>query len=468
MVQDGTNISFRRLIIITLLTLSLLRLAGVATDASLHSLQMDYAAFQTAGQASRAGKSPYRNLVDHVPPIWDGVSEYNHSRFLYPPLVATLMQPLALMPYGLSKILWNIISLICIMTAVLMSARHLKLPALHTALTIGIVGLFHPLLTEIERGQIDGIILLLVTSAVIAMDRERKAFAILAGGLLAGATLLKLHCLFFLPFLLIRRKWHAVLGFAGVATVLLAASLLVNGSQEVRSYLFEALPRINRFGEGGDNTMRLYSPRLDSLRAAAPADSAIKDGKVYARELFAFRTNASLVRAADFVLWKAGIQHISAAMTSTGVLFALIVILWLYNPRFLAADHLPSPADFLYWQIVLVVVLMAGPMTWSMNLVWLVVTIVVAVHGVTRLGPGRRRPVGESVSLYLLVLGLGVAAMPDDRSFPMWLPLASPLFAAKYIAAECLVFAGLVGYTKYAEVEVPARAATPAALVSAT
>jgi hypothetical protein len=378
------------------------------------------------------------------------------------------MQPLAVLPYRLSKVLWSAISLTCIIVAVVLSARHLGLPTLHTALLIGIVGLFHPVLTEIERGQIDGIVLLFVTGAVIALDRQRRGFALLAGGFLACATLLKLQSLLFIPFLFIRRKWHAVLGFLAMAAVLVATSLLVNGSQQMGIYLFEELPRIAQHGEGGDNTMKLNSPAIDSMRAATSADSVIKDGHVYTRELFAFRTNASLVRVADFVLYKAGMRNISVTMTSAVVLMSLIAILWLYNPGFLFAESLPSASDFLYWQIVLVVILMAGPMTWSMNLVWLVVTIVVAVNGVTRLGSGRRRPVGESVSLYLLVLGLAVAAMPDDRSFPMWLPLASPLFAAKYIAAECFVFAGLVGYTKYAEVEVPAIATRPGPLVSVT
>jgi hypothetical protein len=125
------------------------------------------------------------------------------------------------------------------------------------------------------------------------------------------------------------------------------------------------------------------------------------------------------------------------------------MILWIYHRRFLMAGSLPTASDFVYWQIVLVVILMAGPMTWSMNLVWLVVTIVVAVNGVHGIVSSQRRADGETYSLYLLVLGLAVAAMPDDRSFPMWLPLASPLFVAKYIAAELLVFAGLLGYTKY-------------------
>src|SRR4051812_23437471 len=198
------------LVVLTLLAFSIVRLAGLAADASLHSLQMDFSAFQTAGVAMNAGLSPYRSHVDHVPPIWDGISEYTHSRFLYPPLVGSLIQPLALLPFRLSKTLWTAFSLLCIMSAVVLSARHLKLPTLQIALVIGLVGLFQPVLTEIERGQIDGIILLLITVAIVALDRGSRRGGIAAGVLLACATLLKLHCLFFLPFLALRRKWHAL------------------------------------------------------------------------------------------------------------------------------------------------------------------------------------------------------------------------------------------------------------------
>ena len=444
-----SRLSLSSLVILTLLTFSLVRLAGLEADASLHSLQMDFAAFHTAGTAVGAGLSPYRNHVDHVPRIWDGISEYTHSRFLYPPLVATLIRPLAFLPFRLAKTLWNAFSMLCIMSAVVLSARHLKLPALRIALVIGLVGLFHPLLTEIERGQIDGIILLLITGAIIALDRGSRPAGIAAGALLACATLLKLHCLFFLPFLVLRRKWDALAGFGAAGALLVVASLLVNGPQSLGGYLFTELPRIARYGEGGDASMKLGSATLDSLRDGASPNGVVKEGRLYAGELFAFRTNASFVRAGDFLLDKAGMKNVNATLTSGVVLLSLIVIFALYHPGFLLASSLPRRADFLYWLIVLVVILMAGPLTWSMNLVWLLLAIVIAVDAVPRLAVNGPFAEAEGVSLYLLVLGLALAGMPDDRSFPMWLPLATPLFAGKYVAAELLVFAGLLGYSKH-------------------
>lgn len=453
MVRSAQSTRFGALIIGALLTFSLVRLVGVTVDASLHGLQMDYSAFYTAGRAVNAGLSPYVNHVDHVPPIWDGISEYRHSRFLYPPLVATLIAPLARLPFPVSKVLWSILSVVSILAAVLLSARHLKLPSWQVALIVSLVGMFHPFLTEIERGQIDGIILFLLTSAIVAFARGRTVPDIAAGVLLACATLLKLHCVFFVPFLLLRRKWHALTGFAAGALLLMAASLWLNGPQQVHDYLFQELPRISRHGEGGDSTMRLAGRTVESIREGAAEGMASGQGQGYLKELFSFRTNASLVRVADFLLSEAGMAQPNPAVTSGLILLSLILILWMYHRPFLLARSLPIRADFVYWQIVLVVILISGPMTWAMNLVWFVVTAVIAVSGVAAFLNDRRSSRGETISLFLLVLGLAVAAMPDDRSFSMWLPLASPLFAVKYTVAELLVFGGLVGYTRQFEMD---------------
>jgi hypothetical protein len=222
----------------------------------------------------------------------------------------------------------------------------------------------------------------------------------------------------------------------------------------MQDYVFQELPRIARHGEGGDSTMRLTGRSAELTRGDSPDGLVFEGGHAYLKELFSFRTNASLVRIADFLLAKSGMARPNAAATSGLVFLSLILVLWVFHRRFLLAESLPLRADFVYWQIVLVVILMAGPMTWSMNLVWLLVTAVIAVTAVAAFVAGPRGTLGECVSLFLLVLGLAVAAMPDDRSFSMWLPLLSPLFVVKYTAAEVLVFCGLVGYSRYVDTAV--------------
>ena len=105
-----------KLLLYVLVTVALLRVVGFVVAFGEGSLQMDFSAFYTAGEALNAGLSPYRNHITATPPLWDGVDRYQHSRFLYPPLVATLFQPVALMDYHVAKHLWMIVSLVALCT----------------------------------------------------------------------------------------------------------------------------------------------------------------------------------------------------------------------------------------------------------------------------------------------------------------------------------------------------------------
>ena len=60
-------------------------------EAARDSLQMDFSAYYTAGEALSVGLSPYVTHVSTDPVIWDGQGRYRHSRFLYPPLVAEIL-----------------------------------------------------------------------------------------------------------------------------------------------------------------------------------------------------------------------------------------------------------------------------------------------------------------------------------------------------------------------------------------
>ena len=447
MSHPDSRLTLVHLVISALLMFSLLRLAATGIDASLRSLQMDYAAFYTAGEALNAGVSPYVNHLNRTPPIWDGVDEFQHSRFLYPPLFATLMQPLALLPYAVAKALWTALTAICILLATWLHACYFRLRTWQLLLVLGLIGLFHPLLEELERGQVDGLTFLLLTGSIITLTRPQWSSALIAGALLSVATLLKLHCAFVVPFLLLRKHWHATLGFVVTALLLVAASLLVNGPQQIRSYVLQELPRIARHGEGGDSTMRAQPDALEAAHAALPPDFTVKDGRMYVPELFPFRTNASFVRAIGQAAARAGIHRVNQSSISLVIITALIALLWLADQRRLRAVTQPATEHSVYWQLVQLAILMAAPLTWSMNLVWLLGTLVFAVAAVDRhlSNPGNR---ATSISLSFVIAGLALAAMPDDRSFPMWLPLISRLLAAKYLVAELMLFAGLIGYLR--------------------
>jgi len=109
-VQSFRSLSFfakaREFFLLLLFLAALIRLLLYVWQFSQETLQMDFAAFYTAGESLIAGMSPYDNLVINEPPLWDGVARSVSSRFFYPPLTATLLTPLAALTYPQAKLAW--------------------------------------------------------------------------------------------------------------------------------------------------------------------------------------------------------------------------------------------------------------------------------------------------------------------------------------------------------------------------
>ena len=98
-----------RSLLLLLFLLAFARWAGLCHRFGQRSLQMDFSAFYTAGEAMNQGLSPYENHIAREPPVWDGYCEFQHSRFLYPPLAAAVFRPLAALPYAQAKRVWMLL-----------------------------------------------------------------------------------------------------------------------------------------------------------------------------------------------------------------------------------------------------------------------------------------------------------------------------------------------------------------------
>jgi hypothetical protein len=441
-----------RLVLVGGLALAAVRLGVLADHIAAHSLQMDFSAFYTAGEALRRGLSPYVN--NYRAGVWDGVDAYVHSRFLYPPLVATFLKPLALLPYALAKRWWIAASLAALAWALWTAARICGLgrrPAALAALGL-IAAAFHPLLTLLERGQIDTVTLALVVQAAAwlaegpAAGRRGRARAWGAGGLLALATLLKLNIGLVGLLLPVRRRWRAALGFAAGGVLLLLASLAADGPATVADYLHHELPRIARFGEGGPD--RLPAAALRPLLAGVPPGDTRKDGRIYSLADFGFVANATLVRPLQERLHVANPTRLSLLLGGVYVALAAAAeacsVLGARRARSPAPGLPPPLAEFAYWNMAFVAVLLTGPLTWVMNVVWLLPTAAVLLGAYGTLA----RP-AQAVPFALCALGLAWAALPDPLAFPLllapgthWRPLQDPW---KYVVAEGAVLVGLAG-----------------------
>jgi hypothetical protein len=422
-----------RVVLALALAASAARVALLAVRFGRESVQADFSAFYTAGQAVRAGLSPYWNAPDREPPLWDGVSVYETSRFLYPPLAASLFAPLGLLGYATAKYLWLVLTLAAVALALAVLARALDWrPRVETALGLAaFVCLFQPLVLHLERGQVDALTLLAIALALrpmIAGGRDTLG----SGLLLAAGAVLKPNVAGLVPFLVLRRRWRAVAGFALGGAAAALATLLLHGLDGSIAYLTRELPRISVEGEAHGEERRLAPAVLARLRGGAPEGLTPREGRLYRIESFRFVTNASLTRPL-----KRGLGlRLGPGRLGLVVLAALVAVAGLAQ----VGIRFPRSAtgglnELAYWQAAMAAVLLAWPVTWAMNVVWLLPAALVIACAWPR---ARSRPL--RAALVACGVGLLLAAVPEGAAELVMGRLAS----RRYVLAEVIVFACLL------------------------
>jgi hypothetical protein len=300
---------------------------------------------------------------------------------------------------------------------------------------------YYPLLTYLERGQIDALNLLLLTGAILALLQNRPRSQLFAGLLIAAATLFKLQCIYFVPFLLWRRQWWAVVGYGVGGALLLALSLWLNGPTALLDYVRTEMPRISQYGDLGAPAQFMDRTAWQALHAGLPEGYTMKDGVVYAPEAFFFTKNATTVRNLHSILRRfiPTISQTVVSLLALGGFFGLL----LFWERYWAAPVAAwtTQQRFFYWQLVLLIILLAGPMTWIMNLIWLLPLALALLAEV-------QRPLAPHQSRYLALalLAILITALPDIYSFPLLLPVNPELLRWHYVFAELLLVAALLLY----------------------
>jgi hypothetical protein len=384
---------------------------------------------------------------------------FQHSRFLYPPQVAVLLRPLAGLPYAVAKRLWMGICLASVAAALALTGRlyGLRRKWGHILLVAIFAILYYPLLTHLERGQVDALTLLLLVGAGVGLAKRTPRGEWSAGALLCAATLLKLHCVYMLPFLAIRKKGRALLGYLACGAAIAALTAVTPGGIAASlGYARDEMPRIARYGEWGTDEMRVPQEYLDRQLQGLPQGSTAKDGVVYRRESFRFFANGTLVRVIQRTIQQADLW-VSQSLVSAlvlGVLFVVMLGWQLWLPERLHARNperglvwvahpwqLDARAEFLYWQIVAGIVLLAAPLTWVMNLVWLLPQAVVVLAELGRAGKGRGQGALVGAALALLII-----ALPDGVGAPWVAGELGELIADKYVIGTGLLLVSMLGY----------------------
>lgn len=155
----------------------------------LESYGIDYRAFYLAGQSALHGLNPYLNQLPADPDFYGPInSELNlYSGWKYPPLASYLFAPLALLDYERSKALFSVLSLSAAAAALLLAVQRSARTLVPESLLIVMISF--PMLTTIERGQID---LLLMVIALAALALFLRGHAGLSGAVLALLAMVKL------------------------------------------------------------------------------------------------------------------------------------------------------------------------------------------------------------------------------------------------------------------------------------
>ncbi|RRR78239.1 MAG: DUF2029 domain-containing protein [Candidatus Viridilinea halotolerans] len=126
---------------------------------------------------------------------------------------------------------------------------------------------FRPLFDTLAFGQIDIVLLFLLTLALWALREERDG---VAGALVAAGTLLKIYPLILLAFFVLKGRWRALGGFVLGMVILNGLAIAAIGWEEHRIYLFDVLPSI------GGTTPWIENQTISGFiaRLGAPATAA--------------------------------------------------------------------------------------------------------------------------------------------------------------------------------------------------
>lgn len=159
--------------------------------------------------------------------------EDGHYQFKYFPAFAVLAIPLGAVPMPIAKGFWFFTSVVLLVLLLALSpgllAERRKSTGLLIAILIVALGKFYA--HELVLGQVNLLLALVVTCAVLAMKARQE---VVAGLLVALAIVIKPYAAILLPWLIARRNRSSVLAVvAGVATALVLPATMYGFGEDV-------------------------------------------------------------------------------------------------------------------------------------------------------------------------------------------------------------------------------------------
>ncbi len=224
---------------VALLLALLFQAAVVLPEALQREAGYDFRHFYVAGLTFLGGGNPYdglqaeaawqrleTGLPRHVAPIVP--VEYGTA---YPPILAFLFAPVAMLPYGVARVGWLGVNLACLAWLIARSlgawASGWAPPARVAAVAAAL--LLDPVRQCLGAGQLTLVVVGLALAAADAEDRGRPRVA----GVLYALAMVKFTCVLLIPvWLVVRRRWITAAWLILALVVLDAVPILIIGPAE--------------------------------------------------------------------------------------------------------------------------------------------------------------------------------------------------------------------------------------------
>lgn len=323
----------------------------------------------------------------------------------HPPTSVLLAIPFARLDFDTAFLLWNLASLAALAVSLWIVLHQLRIPFSSWSMfpLVTLLLLCHPFLEQLRHGQLNLVLLLLLTTTWAA---ERSGRPWLAGTLLGWATAIKLFPGFLLLYYAWRRQWQVVAAGLIALAALTGLTAAVLGIKTYRAYIQDVLPEVQWFRVGWSNaSLTGYWSRL-----LDPAPG---------KDLHLWRAEP---------LWYSPVLAWAASWLSATAVVA--VLAWAVRRARTRSD------DGLAFGLAVTAMLLVSPITWEHYFVLLLVPLAVIWL--------RLPPSWQARGLFVaIVFALWLKPSWVWRTFHLEGRVATPLQSVGILSYQCYALLGL-------------------------
>ena len=354
--------------------------------------QEDFGAYYIAARALASGESPFNAQAAARLAVAAGV-EY-HSPYIYPPLLALLLRPLAALPYSVAAAVWFVLSAGALLAALWLLRPLVQLPWRIYGWVCASTFFLPPVHHTLQHGQITHFLLLLIVSGAVGGTGGAAWVGIAAALKVFPATLAGVYAL--------SGRMAALVTMVGSAAMMTFAGAL--GEPDATAEF------VKRVG-----------PQLAVERRLAPNNQSVE--AVMARW---FETHWFVTPIVD-----APVVGRFAAYLATLVIVGLTFWALVSIRR---ADG--AMVQLRRFSLVLAATLIVSPIVWDHYYVLLLLPVAVLYRG------------SEDRTVRVLLLAAGVLLL-SHRYWPLTFAMKSPLFMSEGLAGVVLLWIALLKVLSY-------------------